>query len=133
MNNEKKINKTFSNLFKNIKLDKSNNSEDFEFLSIKDNIEIKSEKNIKKNIIDLYIKSKELNNNENENLKTNIILNDDNKNELEFEDIKNEDINNEEQKENNKEKEIFEINKKVKNETVNKIEEEKLEITKLLF
>ena len=128
MNNEKKINKTFSNLFKNIKLDKSNNSEDFEFLNIKDNIEIKSEKNIKKNIIDLYIKSKELNNNENENLKTNIILNDDNKNELEFEDIKNEDINNEEQKENNKEKEIFEINKKVKNETVNKIEEEKLEI-----
>ena len=133
MNNEKKINKTFSNLFKNIKLDNSNNSEDFEFLNIKDNIEIKSEKNIKKNIIDLYIKPKELNNNENENLKTNIILNDDNKNELEFEDIKNEDINNEEQKENNKEKEIFEINKKVKNETVNKIEEEKLEITKLLF
>ena len=127
MNNERKINKSFSNFFKNINLDKSNNSEDFEFLSIKDNIENKSEKIVKKNKSDLYIKPKDINNN-NENLKTNIILNEDNKSDFGFQEIKNEDINNKEQKENLEDKQIFEINKKAKSETVNKIEEEKQEI-----
>ena len=71
MNNEKKINKTFSNVYKNNKLNNSNNSEDFEFLSIKENNSNRTAKDNKK-IKDDFFEAEKKQKDEDENLKTNL-------------------------------------------------------------
>jgi hypothetical protein len=71
MNNEKKINKTFSNVYKNNKLNNSNNSEDFEFLSIKEDNSNRTAKNNKK-INDDFFEEEKKQKDEDENLKTNL-------------------------------------------------------------
>ena len=122
MKNEKKINKTFSNTFKKNKLDISNNSEDFEFVNIKEYTQNKSAKSFKyKNIKKkLYESQNQLMSNE-EFSKENIQLKEDNIKNNQLEDIKNEENNN---------SQISDNYKKEKNETETKIEDKNILIEK---
>ena len=152
MNNEKKINKTFSYVFQNNKLNNSNNSEDFEFLSLKENTQNKSTRIIKQNIDDFFYKEKETNNKE-ENVKRNIIINEEEeskkdiiieKNDLNESDNKNfddlDDLIENENKENNENEDNKEyegnnneeIDKLKEIEIKNQKEEEKLNKSSLL-
>ena len=92
MKNEKKINKTYSNSFKNNKLNNSNNSEDFELLSLKENNTTnRSAKIIKRNNNDYFYEEKEPQKNE-ENYKKNKNLKEINKNDIQKEEKDKEDI-----------------------------------------
>ena len=115
MKNEKKINKTFSNTFKKNKLDISNNSEDFEFVNIKEYTQNKSAKSFKyKNIKKkLYESQNQLMSNE-EFSKENMQLKEDNIKNNQLEDIKNDENNN---------SQISDNYKKEKNETERKYED----------
>ena len=122
MHNERKINKTFSNVYTKYKLDKSNNSEDFEFISIEDNKKNNSVKIIKRNHSNFYFNQRNIIF-ENEKLETNLQLNNDYKDNKNLNDIKTDEIYKEKIIGNKNELDIFEINKKVESETVNKVEE----------